>query len=123
MRQRATAIIIRDGKVLLVRDRIASEFSLPGGAMNKGEPTISAATREVYEELGLHAFRVTRLKPCDYKGSTNEHKVCFIETDGQPHMKGHELAEFIWWDMRESIPIFSHVKEILKTFEQASRTL
>ena len=31
MRKRATAVVIRDGKVLLVRDKGLVAFSLPGG--------------------------------------------------------------------------------------------
>jgi 8-oxo-dGTP pyrophosphatase MutT (NUDIX family) len=114
VRQRGTAVVIRDGKVLLVRDRGKHRFSLPGGAVNKNEPTVSAAAREVYEELGLHINMVKRLRECDFKGSLSEHKVCLVEADGEPHLKGHELDKFIWWDTEEPIPVYEHVNAILK---------
>jgi 8-oxo-dGTP pyrophosphatase MutT (NUDIX family) len=115
MRKRVTAVVIRDGKVLLVRDKGLASFSLPGGAIKNGEPVKSAAIRELYEELGLSSVKVTRLPGCDFKGSVNEHKVCRVEAEGEPHVR-HELAEFIWWDTKKplTIAVFSHVNNILK---------
>jgi 8-oxo-dGTP pyrophosphatase MutT (NUDIX family) len=114
MRQRATAIVMKEGKVLLVRDRGHSKYSLPGGEIEKRETTIGAATRELYEELGMSADKVVRLRQCDFKGSLSEHKVCLIEAHGEPHIKGHELDKFIWWDMIEDIPTYYHVKPIIE---------
>ena len=113
MRPRATAIVIRDGKVLVVRDKGKNLYSLPGGGIKYGEPTISAAARELFEELGLNAIKVTRMRNLDYSGSLSQHKVCLVEADGEPHFKGHELDKFIWWDMKEDIPVYYHVKNIL----------
>jgi 8-oxo-dGTP pyrophosphatase MutT (NUDIX family) len=114
MRQRGTAIVIKYGKVLLVRDRGHHKFSLPGGGIHEGEPVVSAAARELYEELGLHITSVKRVRKCDFKGSLSEHKVCLIEANGEPHLRGKELDKFIWWDMKTPIPIYSHVIYILK---------
>ncbi len=68
MRKRSTAVVIRDGKVLLVRDKGRHHFSLPGGGIKKEEP----------------------------------------------NPRGHELGKFTWWDMKEPILIYAHVKNILK---------
>jgi len=118
MRQRGTAVVIRNGRVLLVRDRGRHHFSLPGGAIKKGEPTVSAAARELYEELGLHAVKATRLRHCDFKGTVSIHKVCLIEASGESHLRGHELDKFIWWDMKEPIPVYAHVKNILRKIKE-----
>lgn len=117
MRKRATVIVFRNNKVLLVRDRGKHHFSFPGGAIRKGEPNVSAAARELYEELGLHPVRVTRLSGCDYNGSTNEHKVCLIEASGEPRLRRHELDKFMWWDMKEPVPTYAHVEVILKKLQ------
>ncbi len=114
MRPRGTAVVIRHDKVLLVRDKGRHKFSLPGGGIKRGEPTVSAAARELYEELGLNAVKATRLRHCDFKGTVSIHKVCLIEADGKPHLKGHELDKFIWWDMKKPIPIYAHVIQVLK---------
>ena len=113
LRSRGTAVIIRHGKVLLVRDKGRHRFSLPGGGIRENEPAASAAGRELFEELGLSPIKITRLRECDFKGSVSHHKVCLIEARGEPHLRGHELDKFIWWDMKKPIPLFSHVKVIL----------
>jgi 8-oxo-dGTP pyrophosphatase MutT (NUDIX family) len=113
LRQRGTAVVIRDGKVLLVRDRGKHQFSLPGGGIKENEPAASAAGRELFEELGLSPTKITRLPDCDFKGSLSHHKVCLVEARGEPHLRGHELDKFIWWDGTSKIPVFAHVRAIL----------
>jgi len=112
-RARATAVVLRDGKVLLVREAGVQYFSLPGGGIHKGESAAAAAAREIWEELGLAAVEVERVGECDHAGFLNDHQVCLIQTDGNPCLRGHELEAFCWWDMKESIPLHPHVKAIL----------
>ena len=33
---------------------------------------------------------------------------------GSNKLKGKELDKFIWWDMKEPIPVYEHVMQILK---------
>lgn len=117
LRSRGTAVVIRNGKVLLVRDRGKHRFSLPGGGIKGNEPAASAAGRELFEELGLSPSKITRMRDCDFKGSASHHKVCLIEARGEPRLRGHELDKFVWWDMKRDIPVFSHVKAILSKME------
>jgi len=107
---------MRKGKVLLVRDRGRHRFSLPGGGIRKGEPSVSAAARELYEELGLRASRVTRLRYCDLRTPATEHRVSLIEASGEPVLRGHELDRFMWWDMKTPVPVFEHVAAILGAY-------
>jgi len=120
LRQRGTAVVIREGKVLLVRDRGKRRFSLPGGGTKKGEPSVSAAARELREELGLSAVKVERHRECDFKGSASMHRVCLIEANGNPRLRGHELDKYIWWDMKKPISTYTHVKVILNKFGMLS---
>jgi 8-oxo-dGTP diphosphatase len=55
MKNRATAIIIRDGKLLLIhRQKPGKDFYvLPGGGVNLDESFEQACIREVKEETGL----------------------------------------------------------------------
>lgn len=117
LRQRGTAVVIRDGKVLLVRDKGKHHFSLPGGGIKANEPAASAAGRELFEELGLSPVKVTRLPDCDFSGSASHHKVCLVEARGEPHLRGYELDKFIWWDMKQPVPVFAHVTQILHRME------
>jgi 8-oxo-dGTP pyrophosphatase MutT (NUDIX family) len=112
-RARATAVVVRGGKVLLVREAGVHYYSLPGGGMHEGEAAEVAAVREIREELGLLAAKVERLGACDHAGFMNDHHVCLIQADGDPRLAGHEIDAFCWWDMKESITLHPHVNAIL----------
>ena len=114
MKTRGTSVVIRDGKVLLVRDKGHKNFSLPGGGVKKNEPPLAAAVRELYEELRMSARKAERLFKCDFKGTASAHKVSLVETDDKPILGDKELAEFTWWDRKKPIPRYSHVDQILK---------
>lgn len=52
---RVTAVVIRQGCILLVRQHVDSrrEWSLPGGRLERGEQVSEALVREVEEETGI----------------------------------------------------------------------
>ena len=106
--------------VLLVRDRGKHQFSLPGGGVNKEEPALSAAARELYEELGLRAQKAARLHHCDFRSPATDHRVSLIEASGEPRLRGHELDKFMWWDMKTPVPTFGHVAAILRAYQQGA---
>jgi 8-oxo-dGTP diphosphatase len=56
----ATAVVVKDGKVLLTKRRDYPVWVLPGGAIEFGESPDQAAVRETLEETGL-VVEVTRL--------------------------------------------------------------
>lgn len=113
MRIRGTAVVLKDSKLLLVRDKGKNKFSLPGGGVHINEPLMATAVRELYEELGMSARKAERIFKCDFKGSYRNHKVTLIESDDEPQLTGKELDKFIWWDMQTDIPRFPHVDQIL----------
>lgn len=113
LRQRATALVVRDGKVLLVRDKGRHHYSLPGGKIEEGETAVQAAARELQEELGMNALQVRRLPSADYQGTANEHHVSLITSVDAPRLINPELDSFTWWDMRGSLPMYAHVKGII----------
>lgn len=114
VRYRATAVVIRDGKILLVRDRGRHCFSLPGGGFKGRESTVQAGIREVYEELGLRTTSAKRLRYCDFMGRVSKHKVCLLETSGRPYLRSKELDRFVWWDMRKKLTVYGHVVYVVK---------
>ena len=55
LRRRATAVVIREDKVLLVHERGIEGFHMPGGGIEVGELPAHAVGRELREETGLTA--------------------------------------------------------------------
>ena len=110
LRDRATAVVIRDGKVLLVHGRNPT-FAMPGGGIEPGESPTAAAERELLEETGLRASQTKFL--FILKTAIHRHHVFLVEAEGEVKM-GPEISEFRWWDRKESLPIYSHVESILE---------
>lgn len=57
----ASALVVRRGRVLLVRRAhppLRREWSLPGGRLEPGESAARACARELAEETGLEALRL-----------------------------------------------------------------
>ena len=112
-RSRATAVVIRNRRVLLVKDRGQTHFSLPGGGIKRKETAVTAASRELYEEVGLEAVKIVRSPEYDFNGSLNQHSVCLVEAIGDPFLKQITVSGYMWWDMEESVPVLPHVVHIL----------
>ncbi len=111
-RQRATAIVRRDGCVLLVRDKGRTPFMLPGGGIYDGEPPEVAVARELAEETDLTATDVRFL--FQHGGKYNRHHVFSVDAEGEVNVSHDPLVvEFVWWDGNSDVPIFPHVSDIL----------
>jgi 8-oxo-dGTP pyrophosphatase MutT (NUDIX family) len=113
MRIRGTALVLSNEKILLVLDMDAHKFSLPGGGANPNEPSMAAAIRELFEELGMEAISAERLINCDYRGSVNHHHVEMIQSSDEPCCNPKEIAELHWWDGHRNLPRQPHVDAIL----------
>ena len=112
-RQRATAIVTRDGRVLLVRDKWRPAFMLPGGGIDEGEAPEVAVVRELQEETTLTATAVRYLFTHD--GKYNHHHVFGVEVCGDVNIANDPLVvEFTWWDGGPETPVHPHVTEILR---------
>ncbi len=109
-RQRATAIVVRDGKCLLVRDRGGRTFALPGGGIESGEEPVSAMARELHEETGLEAVSIDRLFM--FGGIFEDHHVFRVEASGEARATG-EVEGLTWWDGKDDTPVYPHVRGIL----------
>lgn len=89
---RVAGVLIRDGKILVQRDRDGSEYALPGGHVRVGETTEAALLREYREETGAE-IRVERLL------WTEE---CFWEWNGT---QAHNISFYYRIELAEGVDI------------------
>ena len=111
-RSRATVVAEQDGKFLLVRERGAQRYSLPGGGIEKREFEIEAAIRELREETKLNVIKAEHL--FDHEGTTQHHKVVWARVRGSVRLQKKELSGFKWWDGAEDLPMLESSKAILE---------
>lgn len=69
---RVTGIVIENGHILLVKQKVTSGrgWSLPGGRVEQGETLEAAVTREMEEETGLSTGVIKLLYLCDKPDAT-----------------------------------------------------
>ena len=111
-RARATVVVQQRGKTLLIRERGARQFSLPGGGIEGRESVMEAALRELREETRLEPVKAERL--FDYEGTTQLHKVVWVQARGQARLQRKEVSECKWWDGKEQVPMLPSARAILK---------
>lgn len=102
----ARAVIMKDGKILLCRGKGKSYYFFPGGHVEKGEKTADALKRELSEELGVDAGKMTFIGAVEniFKDSYERHEINLVfETE----VKGGKF------ESRES-----HLEFELLTFDQ-----
>lgn len=116
-RQRATALVIQDGKYLIVRDKGRRRYSLPGGGIDRGEAALTAACRELGEELGLKAYKAERLFDYNSEESFNVHKVVLVHAGGNIRINRHELESYMWWDGKSDVPVYPNVANIIARYQ------
>lgn len=117
-----SAIVVRDGRVLLGRRRGAhgdGEWSCPGGKVDAGEAPADAAARELLEETGLVATSVTALTwTNDVFMDHGLHYVTLhhlIEAQGAVELREPDtIAEWDWfaWDNLPQ-PLFEPLAALL----------
>jgi len=108
---RATVVVVKDGKILLVRDKGQRRYSLPGEGIHRGEPSISADARELYEETGFSADKIERV--LTYQGATRRHAVFLITAHHRRVRLKSELDALLWWDRKTDVPAYDHISSVL----------
>jgi len=110
-RNRATALVLNEGRLLLVRERGAKHWSLPGGGMKKSEDAVTAAIRELEEETRLVPTIATYL--FTYESPSQRHHVCRLAAKGKVELLREEIGDYRWWDGETQFPIIASAVEII----------
>ena len=111
-RRRATVVAEQDGMVLLVRERGARRYGLPGGGIEGRESVIEAACREIREETGLTVVRAEYL--FDHEGYVMFNQVVRAVVQGRVRLQRRELDAYLWWDGDDDISMIPSAKAILE---------
>ncbi|WP_354700704.1 MutT/NUDIX hydrolase [Paraconexibacter sp. AEG42_29] len=120
----ASAIVVRDGRVLLGRRRGAhgaGTWSFPGGKVDAGEAPATAVARELEEETGLIARAVTRVTwtddvfPDDGLHYVTLHHL--VEAVGEPARREPEKVDGWSWHRWDALPepLFAPVASLVET--------
>lgn len=132
----AARAVLRDdrGRVLLIQRSDNGHWALPAGAMELGESIVECAIREVREETGLHAHRVTpyaMYSGADYTftnmwGHTYQHFVTGFrvdEWDGELQRVTDESLDAMWFDLADPpFPMPASVQRTLDDLTEFERT-
>lgn len=121
----SAAIIVHDGRVLMVRRRVREgelSWQFPAGAIEDGEAPEQAAVRETAEEVGLivEALKVLGERMHPKTGRRMSYVACEIAPDSGKARVGDEdeIAEIAWvahGEISELVPygLFEPVQEYL----------
>ncbi len=105
--------LVRDGKVLLVREVVDGGWTLPGGWADIGEPPSTSAEREFREEAGIpvRAVKVIAVHDRDaHNFPPHAHHIFklffLVEETGEPHGEpDHEVDAVGWFGLDDLPPL------------------
>ena len=97
----ARALIVRDGRVLLVKAVYNKKYLFPGGGLERGEAPAATAVRETFEETGLRA--TVRYKLGTYaagnEGKRDTIHIFVADAGDAPIRKEWELRDADWYPL------------------------
>lgn len=117
-RRRSTVLAVKEGRYLLVREKGNRSYALPGGGVERGEPTLLAVVRELHEETRLKVSQIRYIGDID--GRRAYHYVFLAEVYGEVRLQRKELSAYRWWDGRRpaSVPLQGHVQGALALLDK-----
>lgn len=123
--------VIRQGKLLMVRERRDGGWTMPGGWADVGDIPSASAEREVWEEAGFHVhaqrvvgiYDANRIGPLDLFHAFKIVFLCDI-LDGEPR-PSDETSEVAFFSPQEMPEILSgertrprHIEDVFKAWHQ-----
>lgn len=99
---KAACLVFRENKLMIVREKDQLEFFALGGTMKNGENGVSAALRELEEEVGIKyeskpvfLFNMQPFPAATDKTKFVRHSCYLVNTTEEPHAQ-NEIEEIAW---------------------------
>ncbi len=97
----ASAVLIKDGKALIIREQDddgRTKINLPGGHVEPGEGVLEAVVRETLEETGLIVTvdKLIQVVTSSWKDGTHSVKQAFLGRIEGGDLKAEEGCELVW---------------------------
>jgi len=109
------ALIVQDGKLLLVKEADDNWWALPGGGVDHGETVESTLVREVEEELGVPAnevssdFEIVHYNIGNVVNNVPRMNLFFKVTVPEEAIgKTDHVAEWAWFTEKELLNLAMH---------------
>ncbi|MCX5052441.1 MULTISPECIES: NUDIX hydrolase [unclassified Streptomyces] len=96
-------VLVRDGRVLLTRNRGVDVFYFPGGKRESGESDAETLAREITEELRSRVDTATMVHVGTFEtrsnsdGRTEFRMICYTAEYTGPLVASREIAETDWF--------------------------
>lgn len=126
---RAKVFVVHNNKLLLVKGWISKgKWSLPGGGSHRGEDLTQAASRELYEELGIisdpNDFELLGSHVLTQSHISTKLSYFLLNIDDLPEIKKQllEIADSEWFDKKQLTSIDLGM-QTLYGFEKYSKRL
>lgn len=125
VRLTATALVLRDGRVLVGKRtsevRFARMWDAFGGHLEPGELAVDALRRELREELGIDVTRAEFLRIYEDRDPTSRetfrHYLYVVTAwDGEPRIANDEHSEIRWVspEEAEALDLMPNLKEAIR---------
>ena len=123
MRRRATAIVVSHHRVLLVKERRAHSYSLPGGGVDRTDDSSrSAVIREIREETALRVVEKPEFL-FHHRTFATRHSVYLVRhVTGNIRLQRKELRDYKWWDRKSAVRLSGSTQDILGRWRERTET-
>ena len=116
----AGCIIIKENKVLLIKQKNGNFWGFPKGHLEEGETEIEAAKRETLEEIGLEVIiDETKRYETNYiiRNEIDKTSVFYLAKikSGEITKQEEEIEDIQWFDFNKAMEVitYDNLKEIL----------
>ena len=124
----AGCIIIKENKVLLIKQKNGNFWGFPKGHLEEGETEIEAAKRETLEEIGLEVIiDETKRYETNYiiRNEIDKTSVFYLAKikSGEITKQEEEIEDIQWFDFNKAMEVitYDNLKEILSKAVQDIR--